>query len=165
MSELRSVVGEANYVVSENGDVFRVGSSIALRPGLNGNGGYKILNLYTNGKGRMRYVHVIVATAFHGPRPSRDHEAAHADGNKANNHRDNISWKTRAENAADKVIHGTTNRGDRNGMSKISESQADEIRRRFSGGELRATIAKDFGITKYGVSYIARRRRRATAKA
>ena len=53
--------------------------------------------------------------------------AAHDDGNKLNNHYTNVFWKTQVENERDKIWHGTTNRGERNGSAKVTDTQAAEI--------------------------------------
>lgn len=41
------------------------------------------------------FVHIIVATAFHGPRPSKDHIVHHVDHNKLNNSASNLMWINR----------------------------------------------------------------------
>lgn len=43
-------------------------------------------------------VHVIVCTAFHGPKPSKLHEVGHEDDDRSNNHPNNLRWITRSEN-------------------------------------------------------------------
>jgi hypothetical protein len=43
-------------------------------------------------------IHLIVATAFHGPKPSKDHVVDHIDTNKQNNRPENLRWITRLEN-------------------------------------------------------------------
>jgi hypothetical protein len=43
-------------------------------------------------------VHQIVASAFHGPRPSKNHVVDHIDTNRQNNRLDNLRWVTRLEN-------------------------------------------------------------------
>lgn len=44
-------------------------------------------------------VHIIVATAFHGPRDSAIYVVDHIDNNKQNNRPENLRWFTRLENA------------------------------------------------------------------
>lgn len=49
-------------------------------------------------------VHIIVATAFHGPKPTKEHVVDHIDTNRRNNRPDNLRWVTRLENALDNPI-------------------------------------------------------------
>lgn len=60
---------------------------------------------------------------------------------------------TAADNHADMVAKGRSNRGERHGLSKLTASQVTEIRR--ATGTLRQ-IAKQFGITDSNASYIRR---------
>ena len=43
-------------------------------------------------------IHRIVATAFHGEAPTKEHVVDHIDTNKQNNQPDNLRWLTRLEN-------------------------------------------------------------------
>ncbi len=43
-------------------------------------------------------IHRIVATAFHGEPPTKEHVVDHIDTNKQNNRPDNLRWVTRLEN-------------------------------------------------------------------
>ena len=45
-----------------------------------------------------------------------------------------LTWGTQAENEADKLRHGLSNRGARHGMSKLTEDQVRDIRRRYIKG-------------------------------
>ena len=107
------------YGVDEFGAVINLRTRKALRPAPRARGGYLGVSLH----GKTYYVHRLVAVTFHGAAPSVKHTTAHADGNKLNNHFTNIRWATRSENERDKVAHGTSNHGDRNGMSKASQAQ------------------------------------------
>ena len=44
-------------------------------------------------------IHRIVATAFHGEPPTREHVVDHIDTNRRNNRPENLRWLTRLENA------------------------------------------------------------------
>ncbi len=50
--------------------------------------------------GERRYLHAVVAEAWHGPRPDGK-QALHWDDDPDNPHASNIRWGTPAENAAD----------------------------------------------------------------
>lgn len=45
-----------------------------------------------------KYVHRVVCEAFHGPPPTDKHTVEHIDGNKKNNHKDNLCWLSMSEN-------------------------------------------------------------------
>mgnify|MGYP002991328437 CR=1 FL=1 len=60
--------------------------------------GYKIISLWKNGTGKMFRVHRLVAAAFI-PNPENKPCIDHIDGDRANNHADNLRWSTRKQNA------------------------------------------------------------------
>ena len=60
--------------------------------------GYKIINLWKNGTGKMFRVHRLVAAAFI-PNPENKPCIDHIDGNRTNNHADNLRWVTAKENS------------------------------------------------------------------
>lgn len=68
--------------------------------------GYPALTLTgDNGLQRPHALHVLVALAWHGPRPGGA-EVCHNDGNQLNARADNLRYDTHAENARDVVRHG-----------------------------------------------------------
>jgi|GEM_PF-1937551 len=113
-----------------------------------------------------------VCEVTYGLPPTPKHQAAHSCGNGhlgCVNPR-HLRWATKAENADDKMDHGTLLRGEQHGSSKLSEADVREIIARRSTGEMCKLIAKDFGITRQHVSalFTGRRwspERRATADA
>lgn len=88
--------------------------------------------------------HVAVCEAFHGPKPSPAHEVAHENGDKRDNRAANLSWKTRAENHADKLRHGTDSRGEKHGACKLSDQDVRDIR--ASKGS-HASLARQYGVS------------------
>lgn len=68
--------------------------------------GYPAVTLTKDGKQRRIAIHILVCTAFHGARPTPEHEVCHWDDVKTNNHADNLRWGTRADNAADMARNG-----------------------------------------------------------
>lgn len=97
--------------------------------------------------GRSNKVHRLVCEEVNGPPPTPEHQAAHScgkgrEGCCAPGH---LVWKTPVENWADKLIHGTHNRGDRNAQAKLAIEQVKEIRA-LRGVETQKSLAARFGI-------------------
>lgn len=67
--------------------------------------GYMQVSLCRDGGQKDVSVHVLVAEAFHGPRPD-GMEVLHRDADRANNRADNLRWGTRTENQQQKVEDG-----------------------------------------------------------
>lgn len=110
--------------------------------------GYLQVDLRTGGKRKHRTVHSLVAAAFIGPRP-KGYDIAHADGNRANNTADNLTYETRASN-----LHGTYNYGGRQGPGKLSLAEVDDVRSRIERGESCYSIAKSYGLHPTAVYHI-----------
>lgn len=102
---------EGLYEVSDAGRV----RSIA-RPGTRGGilrgevhpDGYPSVKLSKGGRKKHLTVHVLVATAFRGPRPDGQ-ECRHLNGDPSDNRLENLAWGTSAENSQDMIGHGRTN--------------------------------------------------------
>jgi len=74
-------------------------------------------------------------------------EACHdPDPNPHNCSLGNLRWDTRKNNHADKIKHGTAQRGDNHGKSRLRESDIPVIRRRLSSGETLKSVASDYGV-------------------
>jgi hypothetical protein len=108
--------------------------------------GYLGVNVCTgDGKPRRRPIHELVLETFVGPRPP-DMQCRHLDGNRTNNRLSNLAWGTTQENADDRQRHGTTRRGSRQHLAKLTEEDVRRIRQMASKGRLSGQIAREFGI-------------------
>lgn len=113
-------------------------------------------------EGNFMLAQRVICERVHGPAPTKDHQAAHSCGMGTSGciNPGHLSWKTCAENHADKLIHGTHSRGEQQGASKLTEAQVLEIRRLTSEGQLlQKEIAKSFGVTISTISKIHRRKK------
>ena len=64
---------------------------------------------------KVKTIHTVVCTVFHGPRPSSLHEAHHKDSNTKNNRADNLEWILGDEN--NKIAHAkAVNQYDKNNI-------------------------------------------------
>lgn len=118
--------------------------------------GYGVINL----NGKMQTVSRYVCELVNGPPPTPDHEAAHScgkgrEGCVSPHH---LSWKTVKDNHADKLVHGTHQRGSKCPTSKLKDADVLEIRR-LKGELSQSAIASLFGISFQQVSLIHRRLR------
>ena len=109
--------------------------------------------------GRPHNVHRLVCEAEHGPPPSPEHVAAHScgKGNVGCVNPMHLSWKTNAENEADKIIHGTCSRGERNGSARLSEKQVREVRS-TKHVATQPELAAIYGVSRYTIRAIVQGR-------
>lgn len=101
-----------------------------------------------------RYVHDVVATAFHGARPEGQ-QVNHKDTDKRNNRADNLEWMTPKENMQHAVAAGRIPTGDRDPRTKVTDAQVAEIRTRYAaGGVTQRTLADALGVDQTLISRI-----------
>jgi len=107
--------------------------------------------------GKHAFASRVMCEMVNGPPPTQKHQAAHSCGkaHEACINPKHLSWKTPKENAADKLLHGTKNEGERHGMSKITEIDIPLIR--AATGTL-YEIGDQFGIS-YSMACKIRRRK------
>lgn len=89
-------------------------------------------------------VHVLIAEAFHGPRPSPTHQVNHIDGDRQNNVPANLEWVTPRENNLHAGRRGMMSRkGEASGRAKLTANDVRAIRR----SELPASaLARVYGV-------------------
>ena len=120
--------------------------------------GYPRVSLYNESGHKTWRVNRLILYCFTGENPP-DMEAAHEDGNPINNQRLNLSWKTKKENAADKIKHGTDNRGEKHNMVKVTEEIVKEIRLKYRYGAIQRRLATFYGLSQCHVSDICTRKK------
>ena len=153
---------EGVYQVSFGGHVKRVAGSVncpsdrPLKPRI-GAGGYWSVALSQYGVVKETPVHRCVASAFIGLPPSPLHQVNHKDGDKLNNHPDNLEWVTPSENIRHAVQTGlkVAKRGKDRCSTKLSDKQVMDIRRRFAAGEKHHALSKEFGVAAGHIRDIA----------
>ena len=99
--------------------------------------------------GKTRIAHREMCRMAHGEPPAPGYQAAHSCGRGEDgclNPR-HLRWATASENERDKLDHGTSNRGERHGMVKLTE---DEVRavRGLKGQMSQRAAAKALGHTR-----------------
>jgi hypothetical protein len=108
--------------------------------------------------GRARLAHRLVCMEVHGAPPSPKHEVAHScgKGHLGCVNPKHLRWATQSENMQDRVIHGTSNRGERKKNSTLKEADVRQIRR-LRGQMTEPQIADIFGTSRGAVQAIFRK--------
>ncbi len=121
--------------------------------------GYRRVILCKRGQEKCTLVHILVAKAFLGPRPSLKHEVNHDNGIKNDNRVSNLEWMTPKENTNHAMRTGLrikNGRGDKNYACKVSDRDVAEILKRHKLGETQQSLADEFGINQATVSKYVR---------
>ncbi len=108
-------------------------------------------SIFVNGKLVKAYRYVCILA--HGEPPTPKHEAAHSCGHgwEVCLNPNHLRWATKAENAADRLIHGTHNRGERNGEAVLTEADVREIRNLLRFGKSQKSIAAKYGVSRSAI--------------
>ena len=151
MEEWRDVVGfEGLYKVSNFGRIQTVKTGKIKEQTISKADNRPYLSLWKNNKIKVCRPHKLVMEAFVSLRPE-GLECCHNDGNPQNNHWSNLRWDTPKNNHADKVKHGTTNRGEQCGTAKLTLEQVRAIRQ---DTRLQRIIAAEYGVKDNTISRI-----------
>jgi HNH endonuclease len=132
--------------MSGNGNTY-AGKALTASP--NKDGYYQVCTSY-HGRQKVYFVACLVARKFIGPRP-KGCNVHHKDHNTANNHLDNLEYKTHKEHLHHHIKHGRVMgaKGERNSHAKLNQDKAKEIRSIFSKGgyhKRSKTLAKKFKV-------------------
>lgn len=159
METWRDIPGyEGSYQVSDMGRVRSLprlvphGASYSrlkgrvLKPAPNRHG-YQHLVLRKDGRNHDHEVHVLVASAFLGPRPDGDIQVRHLDGNRSNNTLTNLLYGTRSENQLDLYDY-------RGYHHKLTKADVVEIREKLSVGRSGRSLAEEYGCSESNISAI-----------
>ena len=143
--------GWNNYTINKDGVVKNAITGRIKKPSL-ANGYYHTVFSY-NGLIFRPLIHRLIAQAFI-PNPLNLPYVNHKDGNKLNNSIDNLEWVTAKENDQHASINGLKAFGERHGMSKLSNCDVVNIKKRLNSGESASDISCDYGVSKRMVYYI-----------
>lgn len=105
-------------------------------------------------EGRALFLsYTLVLEAFVGPCPDGMQACHFPDRDTTNNRLSNLRWDTPKRNQADRILHGTDNRGERSSSAKLTESQVIEIRK-LRGLMSQSKIGAMFGVRQQAVHKI-----------
>lgn len=153
-------MGYPDYRVGDDGSVWskRRGAWKKLSLKVTNKHGHLVAAL-RNGNGlQYRLVHRLVLLAFVGPCPPGMQCCHFPDRDPGNNRLCNLMWGTPTTNSKHRDVHGTSNKGERNGAAKTDEETVKRVRELWASGLHRQKeIAKMCGLTKANVWCIVHR--------
>lgn len=141
---------DTKYLVSIDGRIFNENTGRELKQQRNGNGYLKV-TLTVNGKQVQKLSHRIVAETY---LINKSIQVNHKDGNKSNNHVDNLEWVTASENQIHAHKTGLKPNGNALWNGKFSKEDIDDIKNLAKNGMLQYKIASKYNTTKGTISEI-----------
>ncbi len=117
---------------------------------------YLCVLLCKNGFNKRLKVHRLVLISFKPIDNSQNYQCNHIDGNKQNNHVDNLEWCTGSENILHAYRMGLRyNKGEKHSQNILMEKQVKEIRILLKEGLLKQVrIAEMYGVSDNTISMI-----------
>ncbi len=148
---------EGLYQIDEKGNVFSLKKLKTLRPSLDSSG-YLSISLSLNCKKHTKRVHRLVAETFIS-NPLNLPQVNHIDGNKLNNHINNLEWSSSVDNIRHAFDNGLCNNsiGEKQHNSKLTEVEVLKIRS-LANSMRGSDIAKLFNVKKCCISQIINRK-------
>lgn len=107
-------------------------------------------------QGKVVHGHTVICRHFHGD-PDASQQVRHLCGERTCIAPWHLAWGTQAENEADKIGHGRSASGERNGRAKLTEADVDQIRLERPGTPIK-TLAERYGVSQATISEVANRR-------
>lgn len=98
--------------------------------------------------GELLYAHRWMCEQVHGSAPGLGYEAAHSCGNGHGGcvHPKHLSWKTKAENRRDSILHGTHHRNQRGRKGRLTPEHVLVIRQE-RGTRTQGSLAAEFNVS------------------
>jgi hypothetical protein len=123
----------------------RIGHILATKPHKYG---YPMVDLSRENRVTRFQVGRLVCLAFHGRPLMPKLKACHRNGVPTDNVPANVYWGTQQQNMADARRHGTTARGERHGIAKLTESSVREMRTLRGAGMTFKALSEKFGVSQ-----------------
>lgn len=143
-----------NYTIREDGNIVSKKFNRILKWGISHNG-YAMVILQNNGTRKTVRVNRLIAQCFV-ENPQNKPTVNHKDGNKLNNHAENLEWLTYSENTVHSFALGLQKykHGEKTNFAKLTWDKVKEIRR---SNEPLADIAKRYDVSVRSISRILKK--------
>lgn len=120
--------------------------------------GHQFVVLCKNSKCFNKAIHRLVLETFVGPCPE-GMECRHLNGNPKDNRLKNLRWGTGKDNGLDKIIHGTTLKGESNGRAKLTEQDVRMIIYMYQTGLFsQREIAAIYNVSQRNILFIVHKK-------
>ena len=120
-------------------------------------GRYDRVTLSKNNVTFRRPTHHLVLEAFVGLRP-KGYYGCHNNGNSRDNKASNLRWDSPKNNQADRVKHGTSNRGEGAWQTHLTEGDVKNIRKELNKGVKGVILSKRYNVSTNCISRIKKYR-------
>ncbi len=121
--------------------------------------GYRMTDLYKNGKKKTYFLHKLVLITFRGPRPFGKQARHYPDNDKLNCNLSNLHWSTPKVNMKDKIKDKTDSKGIKNGMAKLNERSVLKIRKEYASGHFTMRELADlYFMSVYAIYAVIRKK-------
>lgn len=122
----KTIKGFENYRVSNTGRVYSLSKNKVMKPCII-NSGYQVISLVDRGVRKHMLVHRLVALNFI-DNPLNKPQVNHIDGDKLNNHVDNLEWTTVSENINhNKVLGRLDTHTAREALNKVQTKAVNQL--------------------------------------
>ena len=149
---MKQIKDYPNYVITDEGQVINAKTGRVLKPDLN-SCGYQRVTLCKNNKPKRFFVHRLVAEYFV-PKPLKWHDQVnHKDGDKTNNHYENLEWCNQSLNQYHAHGHWIQKR-----FHKATDDQVKHICYYLQQGLPTSYILQQVEVTRWIVEDIKRKR-------
>lgn len=152
---------EKKYKISNTGKLmicnFKNTGNAKIASSKPGADGYHRVYIWCGTYNKAHLLHRLVATHFlELPKIEDKKQVNHKDGNKSNNHVDNLEWVNAYENAHHAIRIGLMNNvGENNGQSILEDQDIPVIRKMLKTGKVsQRKLADIFGVSPMTISNI-----------
>lgn len=136
------------YAVSRCGKAIRISTKRLMTQRPHGVPEYLVIRTCVEGKSKNTKVHRMVAFTWLEKPSSEQIQVNHKDGDKFNNHVDNLEWVTRSRNQRHAIEEGLKGKGEELYNAEFTDEQVHDVCKHLVDGWLVKDIADKFSANK-----------------
>ena len=154
---MKAIAGFECYTISRDGQVTNTRTGRVLKFDIT-NMGYRRVTLSMAGKFKRIAIHRLVALHYL-PNPEGTRQVNHKDGDKLNNHVENLEWVTCSENRLHAHRTGLARRGENHQNTNLTDKTVNDVCSLIAQGFRRKEILSQYPeVSKYQFDDIRRKR-------